>query len=91
MINSAIAICLILNKEHYYETGKDNIGVQCKHRLERDDRGDNSQTLHGKTPAGESSDKTISFSEQIFRITMKMHQRQLSAATHTMITMRSKY
>ena len=60
MIKSAIAICLILNKEHYYETGKDNIGVQCKHRLERDDRGDNSQTLHGKTPAGESSDKTIS-------------------------------
>ena len=59
MINSAIAICLILNKEHYYETGKDNIGVQCKHRLERDDRGDNSQTLHGKTPAGESSEKTI--------------------------------
>ena len=52
-----LGLYLTYNK-HYCETGKDHIGVQCEHRLERNDRGDDSQALHGKTAVGESeSDK----------------------------------
>ena len=89
-LNSIWNSCNVYNKQ-FCETGKDHIGVQCKHRLERDDRRDDSQTLHGKAPAGGCSDKTRNRNTDcIFRITMTMHQKQLSAAMHITITMRSR-
>ena len=80
----------LFDKKHHNETGKDHIGVQREHRLERNVRGDDSQALHGKTPAGEYYHWDKRSDAWIFRTTMRMHRKQLSAATHITTTMRSK-
>ena len=60
-VSSFLGVCLtsLFYNKLYFEIGKEHIGDQCEHRFEWNDRRDNSQTLHGKTPAGESSDKSI--------------------------------